>query len=583
MLRCVLYLLFLCLLPTCIWSQNLVRIIFQNDQKILFEKKTVNDSISIRRSLDFFMDSLQNQGYLSAYIKDVNNLDSLIICTISPGRIYYYLLDYSALPSEHLKEIALKEGVLLRVSSVKKNISEWTVNFQNQGYYFAKVYLDSIQVIDSVIHSKLKAELGARFYIDSIRFKSREAASDKFIRKLVSLKKNEVYSPMALKASLEKLNYFPFLLLASDPKVSFYRQSATIEIDIKELKQSRIDAVLGVLPSSASDQKLKLNGTANAVLINQFKMGESISFNFQSLQNNSQQLKTELQIPYIFNFPFNTGFKFHLYRRDSLFLDSNGEFNLSVFSGNRSEFKLSVGSWASSLISPDLHQIVKSKQLPGALDIRQNFTTISLSKNVLPYKAFRRRGYNLSFFLSAIRRKIVPNAQIVALKSQEDPTFSFKSLYTSFNKPRAAFESGITFEYQVPLGRYGMFYQHARSYMKASTTTLRLNEFYRIGGFYSLRGFDEESIFTTRYTLVKSEYRLLTGTSNYLFIHSDGALAKVYSTEVFKNTAFVSMGAGLAINTPMGLLSIATSIGNRLPEGFNWRAFKVHIGYSGGF
>ena len=84
--------------------------------------------------------------------------------------------------------------------------------------------------------------------------------------------------------------------------------------------------------------------------VNKRQAGGSVAFNFQSLQNNSQQLKLEWSSPYLFNLPFSPVARFNMYRRDSLFQDIRADVGASWLLSRMGEFKANFGSLSSSLL-----------------------------------------------------------------------------------------------------------------------------------------------------------------------------------------------------------------------------------------
>jgi len=49
--------------------------------------------------------------------------------------------------------------------------------------------------------------------------------------------------------------------------------------------------------------------------------------------------------------------------------------------------------------------------------------------------------------------------------------------------------------------------------------------------------------------------------------------------EDFVNVTQWGIGAGIVVNTSLGLLSVSTSVGKVFPGSFDLRAVKLHIGY----
>ena len=69
-----------------------------------------------------------------------------------------------------------------------------------------------------------------------------------------------------------------------------------------------------------------------------------------------------------------------------------------------------------------------------------------------------------------------------------------------------------------------------------------INELFRIGGANNIRGFNEQSIFTNRYSYLNVEYRFLTSSSSYL--HSITDIGFYKDTFLNKTSNAIGLGVG---------------------------------------
>ena len=106
------------------------------------------------------------------------------------------------------------------------------------------------------------------------------------------------------------------------------------------------------------------------------------------------------------------------------------------------------------------------------------------------------------------------------------------------------------------------------------------NENYRLGGNKLLRGFDEESLFATRFVVGTAEYRLLLGPNSFLSAFADWGYLENLAT---KNRIFqrpLGLGAGLNFETRAGIFGISAAVGRRdKGQAVDFRATKFHLGY----
>ena len=106
------------------------------------------------------------------------------------------------------------------------------------------------------------------------------------------------------------------------------------------------------------------------------------------------------------------------------------------------------------------------------------------------------------------------------------------------------------------------------------------NDLFQIGGFRLLRGFDEESIYATKFAVFTAEWRYLVSLNSYLFFFTDAGLVQNRFRDVRTDNRFLGAGIGIMYETKAGLLNVSYAIGKRNDVPFNLReASKLHFGY----
>ncbi len=106
------------------------------------------------------------------------------------------------------------------------------------------------------------------------------------------------------------------------------------------------------------------------------------------------------------------------------------------------------------------------------------------------------------------------------------------------------------------------------------------NEVYQIGGYKLLRGFDEESIYASSYTVLTAEYRFFIGLNSYFFGFADGGWAQnnAYGEIQRKDHTYLGIGIGMAFETRAGIFNLSYATGKRDDMPFNFRQSKIHFG-----
>jgi outer membrane protein assembly factor BamA len=101
-----------------------------------------------------------------------------------------------------------------------------------------------------------------------------------------------------------------------------------------------------------------------------------------------------------------------------------------------------------------------------------------------------------------------------------------------------------------------------------------------LGGVNSLRGFDDQSIFTPYYALANIEYRFLLSKNSYFstfFNAASGRRRK--SRERVRLIFLIGFGAGAAVETKVGIFGLTYAMGAQLDNKITFKSAKIHIGY----
>ena len=108
------------------------------------------------------------------------------------------------------------------------------------------------------------------------------------------------------------------------------------------------------------------------------------------------------------------------------------------------------------------------------------------------------------------------------------------------------------------------------------------NELFRIGGLKTLRGFDEESIFASAYSIFTLEYRFILEQNSYLYIFGDQAYYESNINTINQPLLIhdhpYGFGAGISFETKAGIFSISYALGHQFENPFQLKSGKIHFG-----
>jgi hemolysin activation/secretion protein len=150
-------------------------------------------------------------------------------------------------------------------------------------------------------------------------------------------------------------------------------------------------------------------------------------------------------------------------------------------------------------------------------------------------------------------------------------------LYDSVTLRTTQYRADFTGDYFIPLGQRQVIDLGNKSgYLYGSN--LFTNELYRIGGLRSLRGFDEESIYASKYSIGKLEFRYLLEQNSFLFLFANAAWYQNKSRNKDIQDRPYGFGAGINFETKLGIMSISYALGKQFDNPVYFRNAKVHFG-----
>lgn len=463
---------------------------------------------------------------------------------------------------------------------------------ENNGYPFAQVWLDSIQVHpDGGVMAVLQIDRGRFFTFKQLKINGEVKLPDAYLPNFLGLKAGSPYSRAQVLRIRDQLRSLLFVELNGNPTVTFSGKNAvlpgqpggeaTVNLFLQKKKASRFDFVIGVLPRpDATDGKLLLTGSLSAAFQNALNLGERFAVEFERLKPETQKLDVQASVPYLLGSPFGVDGRLNIFRRDSTWVDAQSDLGISYLFTGGDYVKLLWENKSSSLQKVDTLTVIQSHRLPPNLDFRQNGYGGEIGFTRLDYRFNPRQGWAVQIRALAGFNTVKRNNQIENLRDPDDPSFDFASLYDTVAVRQTRFRLEGRTETYLPLFQRTTLKLAVRGGGIFSKKPVYNNEQYRLGGNKLLRGFDEESLFATRYVVATAELRLLIGLNSYFAAFADyGYLENVTNTtQVFLHP--LGIGAGLTFETQAGIFGISLAAGKRdKAEPLDFRALKFHIGY----
>ncbi len=542
-------------------------ILSSKQQKELLSTSTNSSFINLNAAIKNITTQLYQNAYLTAHI------DSII--TDSTTFMLHYHLG-KQIKWANLTTQTIDEGILSKIgfrdkiynnrpfnqNQLKRFFDKVISFYENHGYPFASIQLDSVQITDYNLSANLSINKNQLYKIDSVAIKGNATVSDDYIKNYIRINDEDMYNEELIKKINTRIKEIPFVEEQNPSKVIFNEESAYVLLVLKKKQANRFNGILGIVPDETG--KVRLNGDVKLNLMNSFKRGEEISFNWRAMQNNSQDLKLSTAYPFLFNSPFGAEYQLNLYKRDSTYIDVFNKIGVRYILKGNNYFNVFYHNKSSSLLSQKGFETLTV--LPDFADVSTQLYGIGIVYDQLDYIHNPRRGFSINANGSLGNKKITKNPQLN------------EQLYEDVNLKTNLYTVQANLALYIPIKK--------RSVIKLGTQNgytynenLFDNEMLRIGGLHTLRGVDEESIFASFYSIQTVEYRFILEQNSFLYLFTDGAFWEKRTANAYTLDRPYSFGVGMNFETNAGIFSISYAVGKQFDNPIQFRSAKIHFGF----
>lgn len=522
-------------------------------------------------------------GYLAcSFDTVVRRNDSVWDVSIYLGRVYRWArIDLDSIPPLAINKAGLRkldwQGQAVHPGKLQGLYRKLLGYYENNGYPFARIIPVYAQMEDGGVYTLLKVYKGMLVKIDTIVIKGNVEIAPAFIQQYLGIRQGDLFNEQQVSQISAKIKELTFLQ-ESEPW-EMYQTIAGNELilHLKKKRSNQINGLVGLQPSNNETGKMLLTVDALLDLKNPFGYGERITASFQNLQRASPKLLLGAQVPYVLGLPVALEGNFNLYKRDTLFTRINFEGGGRYLLNSRDYFKLSYIEASYRVNYVDLSFVQREKRLPDIVDTRNRGVGIQLFLDHTDYAPAPRKGWVLNINTNILRRNIKENLQISTL--EDGSGFDYSRLYDTFRSATSQYKLFGGIEYYYPVSRTFIIKgAYAGGWVEG--VNLFMNELYQIGGFKILRGFDEESIFSSLYHIGTLELRMMINSYSFFYGFSDfGWLSSGYNL-TSRTQRPLSIGGGLNLQNESGIFRIAVGVGKMEQEPFRLRQAKLHFGYT---
>jgi len=515
---------------------------------------------------------LYDAAYITARFDSIkiNQNEALAYLTIGK-QIKWAKLSPGSIDEGALSQIGFRDKMYrnktFHHADLKKLSNKLLSYYESNGYPFAQIWFDELELENEELSLLLNLDKKREIRIDSIILHGNLDISRIYLRSYLGIKPGKLYDESVVSKIDKRLKELPFLSSTEPFSLVFYPTSdekgkVLIHLFLEEKKANQLDGIVGILPGKGADRKVNIFGEGHMKLQNPFGGGKIIEAKWRKIQFKTQDLKVRFEYPFMLSTPFGSELALKIYKKDTTFLDVDKYLAVQYLITGRSYFKAFFKNKTSSLLSTTN---LSSTSVPDFADVNSSIYGLGYRIENLDYRLNPRKGFVVESEMGAGNKVVRKND---ALSSEVYDELELKTL---------KFDLNIQVEAYLPI--------RSRSVIKIGNASSKLinknlfeNELYRIGGLKSLRGFDEEAIYASSFSITTLEYRFLLDQNSYINLFIDGGYYENVTNNKAEYDTPYGFGAGLSFETKAGIFTINYALGAQKGNSPDLRTAKIHFG-----
>ena len=478
----------------------------------------------------------------------INKKDTVYKCVytlnvkIDTIRIYYSntLLDKSILNKITTK--FTNKYFEIATSNINNSLNSIVAYFETKGASFTTASLINLKQKGTKLTALLQLNISKKRKINTIVIKGYTDFPKKQLKHYLNINKQSTFNLTQLKLINEQINAIPFVTQQKEPAILFTKDSTTLFLYLKKKATSKFDGVIGFSNSEKSN-KLIFNGYLDFTLNNIFNKGESFRLNWENTGEDTQILTVGFETPYIFNTKISTSGDFSIFKQDSTYVNTASQLKI--------KYHLNRNNFINGLLSTLSSNLLSTQNTLSSIDeFKNTFIGLSYTYNKLSNlqrlntsKLFLNAGYQLG---TKTMRQIKSNQTKIQLSGAYNFNLNAKN---------------------------SILIKSTNELLNASN--LLQNELFRIGGSTIMRGFDEQSIATSKYSVNTIEYHYNIGRETQLYTITD--VAYIIDSFTNKTKQLYGIGLGYFYSTKSRIINLSYVTGKTNSSTFNLSNSKFHI------
>lgn len=534
-------------ISTEIVSQNFtLKLISKNKIETLFLskidfKKNHPDTVSVFKELNSIHKQIKSNGYLLSSIDRVTKNKKIYTAFFElDQKIDSVVLKYKNIPVKISQKFHLNENeIKIPIRDLENILNKIAETYDKEGNSFSKIRLKNFNIINKNLTAEVEINKSTKRKIHKLIFKGYQNFPNSFTKNYFNINNETLFNKNKLEEISKLSKNLDFATEIKSPETLFTKDSTFVYVYLKKRKGSSFDGLINF--SSNENGKLKFNGYIDLTLKNTLNKGESLKLLWNNFGDERQEFSLTIKTPYIFNSKISPELSFSLYKQDSTFL--NTAFNSKMLYNLNSRTKVGI-----------TYNSENSDELTGGK-----------TNNI---KTFNNYFFGFQFeyiipkndFFSNDKFKININPNFGKRKTEDNTSNQIK------------IETLISYIWDIS-ERNSVSIRNKTGYLNSDNFIK--NELFRIGGTNSIRGFNEQSIFTDSYTYFNIEYRYLTSQKSYLYTILDLGIVKLQS----KEENLLGIGLGYLFTSKNSIINLSTVLGKNSSQGFDIKNSKLLINW----
>lgn len=509
------------------------------------------DSAKVVNELENLVVRLRQKGYLLANTDSIYFQNDTLYVVLYKGEQY----KWANVNTEEIQYILQKTGYTSAFSSFRKityrqflKIEKHVLSYaNNHGYPFAHLFFEPTKINKQTIEGIWHYDSHTLFTFDSLIIENYTGVQSKYLQRVLGFQKGEIYKKKKINEISKNLQKLGFVEETKKMEISFQKNVFRIILHLKKRKQHEFNGLIGFLPQE--EQQLQVTGDVKIHLVNLFRRGIQTHIDWKKPDQYSQQLDLLYEHPFILNTILYPSFLLNIQKQDTTFL--------TVQRGGKLSFFPSLTNQIDFGISHKTSQNIQERKDSLYQDFSKTSYSFAYQYQQLDNYWFPKKGYYFYGNLSIGEKKL----EDVNLEGVENKTWQWQWFlnYQCYSKLYKKIFLFTEIKYEGVQNVENQLWE---------------NDLFQFGGFQSLRGFNENELKASQWTILTIEPRFWFDETSFLYLFFDQSYHYYYQEQWAQG-----VGIGIQLQVKNGIFNFATALGrSSILNEVNLNLFKVHFG-----